>query len=130
MGIMHKNTASGAGVVNPAASAETVIYTTPAIQTGQGDGLVGITGTVNLTAGTGTTAVVIRIRQGSLTGPVVGVSPVHTLAAGASANISFGATDSTPFTEAAGGGVYVVTAQQTGGTGAGTTNMVDVEVIV
>jgi len=127
---MHKNTASGGGVSNPGASAETVIYTTPAIQTGAGETPVGIAGTVNLTAGTGTTAVVIRVRQTNLAGTQVGPSQTHTLAAGASASISFGVTDTSPFLQAAGGGVYVITVQQTGGTGAGTTNFVDVEVIV
>lgn len=130
MGIMHKNTASGAGVVNPGASAETVIYTAPAVQTGAGAGPIGISGTVNITPGTGTTAIVIRVRQGSLTGPLVGVASTHTVVAGSPQSISFGATDFSTFTEQVGGGVYVVTAAQTGGTGAGTTNMVDIEVIV
>jgi hypothetical protein len=127
MGIMHKNTVAG---TNPGASAETVIYTTPAVQTGAGMTPVGIAGTVNITPGTGTTALVIRVRQGSLTGALVGIAASHTVAAGAPQSISFGATDLTQFTEQAGGGAYVITAQQTGGTGAGTSNMVDVEVIV
>jgi len=130
MGVAHKNTASGAGVSNPATSAETVIYTTPALQMGQGEGSVGITGTVNVTPGTGTTAIVLRVRQGTLTGPLLGVALTHTVAAGAVQSITFGATDNTDFLQQPGGGVYVITAQQTGGTANGTTNAVDVEVIV
>ena len=130
MGMMHKNTASGAGVSNPAASAETVVYTTPTLQTGQGTGTVGVTGTVNITPGTSTTALVIRVRQGSLTGPVVGQAATHTVAAGAAQSISFGSSDTSTFLEQVNGGVYVVTVAQTGGTVAGTTNFVDIEVIV
>lgn len=132
MGIMHKNSASS-GLTNPGASAETVVYTTPLIQVGPTGPLVNpidISGTLYLTAGTGTTAVVIRCRQGSLSGPQVGPSETHTLAAGASAAISFGFTDLTTFLEAApAGGAYVITVQQTGGTGAGTANAIDVKVM-
>lgn len=128
MGIMHKNTAT-AGLSNPAAAAETVVYTTPAILTGQGDGAIGITGTINLTPGTAATQCIVRVRQGSLAGPLVGASPVHTVAAGAAQSISFGVTDTTPFTEQPGGGVYVVTVQMTSATGSTTVNVLDVEVI-
>ena len=128
MGVNHKNT-STAGNPAPATNAETVIYTTPAILTGPAGPPVGITGTVNITPGTGTTAIILRVRQGSLTGTLVGGSPSHTVAAGAAQSISFGVTDTTQFTQQAGGGVYVVTAQQTGGTANGTTNVVDIEVI-
>ena len=132
MGMIHRTTASGAGVSNPAASAETVIYTTPAISAGQQvqnpGNPVSITGTVNITPGTSTTGITIRIRQGSLTGPVIGVAPLHTVVAGAPQSISFGGTDATTFLESPNS--YVITAQQTAGTVAGTTNMVDVEVLV
>lgn len=130
MGIAHKNTASGGGVSNPSLAAETVVYTTPAIQMGAGEGPVGITGTLNVVPGTGTTAVVIRVRQGNVTGPLVGVALTHTVAAGAVQSVSFGATDTGDFLQQPGGGQYVVTAQQTGGTANGTTNAVDVEVVV
>lgn len=128
MGMAHRNTASGSGVVNPAASAETVIYTTPNLVFGPGAATVSISGTANITPGTSTTGITLRVRQGSLTGPIVGVSPLHTVVAGAAQSISFGATDTTPFTNSP--QPYVLTAQQTAGTGAGTTNMVDIEVFV
>lgn len=131
MGIMHKNSASS-GVVNPGASAETVVYTTPVMAIGPvGPNVIPIdvSGTLYLTPGTGTTAVVIRCRQGSLTGPLIGPAITHTLAAGASGAISYGFTDTSTFLEQTGGGVYVITAQQTGGTGAGTTNGIDIKVM-
>lgn len=126
MGMLHKNT------TNPAASlvttAETVVYTTPNLMSGIPQQLpVGIEGTINVTPGAAATGITIRVRQGSLAGPIVGQSPLHTVAAAAPQSISFGATDNTPFLE--GGGVYVVTAQQTAATGNGTVNMVDIGVI-
>lgn len=128
MGQMHKNTVTG--MANPATNVETVVYTTPAFQVGPGYNAVGIQGTVNITPGVGATAVVIRVRQGGLTGPVVGFAPSHTVAAGSPQSITFGATDVSTFLEQAGGGTYVVTVQQTGATGNGTTNMVDIQVEV
>lgn len=131
MGIMHKNSASS-GVTNPGVSAETVVYTTPVLAIGPvGPGVIpiDISGTLYLTAGTGTSAVVIRCRQGNLTGPLVGPAITHTLAAGASGAISYGFTDTSTFLEQVNGGVYVITAQQTGGTGAGTTNGIDIKVM-
>lgn len=129
MGVMHKNT-TGAGLGNPATNAETVIYTTPVMSTGPGATAIGISGTVNITPGTGATAIVIRVRQGSIAGPVVSnAAPSHTVVAGAPQNISFGCTDMSTFTEGQ-NAQYVITAQQTGGTANGTTNLVDVEVLV
>lgn len=128
MGIMHKNTpASGLG--SPAAAAETVVYTTPAMQVGAGMTPIGISGTLNVTPGTAASQAIVRIRQGSLTGPVVGPAPVHTVAAGAAQSVSFGGTDTTTYLEQVGGGVYVITLQMTSATGASTVNSLDVEVI-
>jgi hypothetical protein len=82
-----------------------------------------IDGFINFTAGTGTTAVVLRVRRGSLTGALVGPAQTNVQAAGVIASIAFSADDS-----AAGanpppiGQVYVVTIAQTGGTAAGNTN--------
>jgi hypothetical protein len=129
MGIMHKNTATS-GLTNPGAAAETVVYTTPAIQSGVAGSPVGITGTVNLSPGTSATQAIIRVRQGGLAGTLVGGSPVHTVAAGAAQSISFGVTDTSGWTEQAGGGVYVVTVQMTGGAATTTMNVLDIEVIV
>lgn len=131
MGIMHKNSSSS-GLSNPGASAETVVYTTPALQigpVGPPTNPIDISGSLFVTAGTGTTAVVIRCRQGGVTGTQVGPSFTHTLAAGNSAGISFGFTDLSTFLEQVNGGSYVITVQQTGGTGAGTANAIDIKVM-
>lgn len=84
---------------------------------------------LNVTAGAGTTAVVIKCRQGFGTGGTqVGASLTVTLAAAATGQIQckFRDTSGTPF--APGGTAYTITITQTGGTGAGTVNTVDVEV--
>lgn len=130
MGVMHKNTTLP-GTSLPTTT-ETVIYTTPSFQVGPGQVGIAITGTVNITPGTSATGVILRVRQGSITGPVVsGAAPSHAVSAGAAQSISFGVTDMSTFTEAApSGGAYVLTAQQVGATGNGAANVVDVEVEV
>src|SRR5215469_11451653 len=131
MGIMHKNSTSVA-VSNPAASAETVIYTTPSISIGPtGTALtpIDISGSIDVTTGTGASAIQIRCRQGSLTGIQVGPVLQNNQGAAIRQITSFGFTDTTTFLEAAGGGVYVITVQQVSGTGAGTTNAIDIKVM-
>lgn len=79
-----------------------------------------ICGTVNILAGTATTAVTVRVRRGEgITGTVVGIAALHTLAAAATASIPFEAVD----TAVPGDNqVYSVTVQQTAATGNGTVN--------
>jgi hypothetical protein len=132
MGIMHKNS-TGSGLVNPGASAETVVYTTPAISigpTGPTVNPIDISGSLDVTTGTGTTAVQVRCRQGTVTGTQVGPTFQHTIAASTRGVLTFGFTDMSAFTEQAGGGAYVITAQQVGGTGAGVSNAIDVKVMI
>lgn len=131
MGMMLAAVASGASVSNPGASAETVIYTTPVLAVGSavaGANPIVIRGFANILTGTGTTTLTIRVRQGSLTGPLVSGAPAESAAAGSVRSFNIGAVDLTDYLASAGGGVYVITAQQTGGTGAGTTNLVFIEV--
>lgn len=87
-----------------------------------------IEGSLNVTPGATTTAVVVRCRRGNgITGTVVGVSETDTLAAGNSATIPFDFTDSAaPANSFAG---YSITVQQTGGTAAGTVNEIDGSVV-
>jgi hypothetical protein len=95
-----------------------------------GQGLI-VRGVLNVTAGTGTTAVVIRVRKGNqITGALVGLAQTVTLAAGSSATIPYEVLDNAPITagvdpqgaQSVGQNMYSVTIQQTGGTGAGTVN--------
>lgn len=84
-----------------------------------------IDGFLNITTGTLVTAVTIRVRRGTTTGgTLVGQAMVHTIGASVSASIPFSADDpisqATPPTVP--GQQYVITAQQTAGTSALTTN--------
>lgn len=83
---------------------------------------------LNVTAGTGTTALVIKCRQGGGTGGTqVGASQTHTLAAGASAQLHLKFRDSSGAPIATGGCQYTITVTQTGNTVAGTVNTIDIE---
>lgn len=79
-------------------------------------GGVKVSGVLNVVAGAGTTAVVVKVREGAgITGTVLR-SWTHTLAAAASANIAFETSDETgpiPI------GQYTVTVTQTAATGNG-----------
>lgn len=79
-----------------------------------------ICGTINVTAGAGTTAVVTRVRRGEgITGTVVGIAASHTLAAAAVGTVAFEAVDTAVPND---NQVYSITIQQTGATGNGTVN--------
>jgi hypothetical protein len=80
-----------------------------------------ILGSLNITAGAGTTAVVVKCRQGTgVAGTQVGPSKTVTLAATASAEIPLTFQDAAPNSAEA----YTITVTQTGGTGAGTVNAI------
>jgi len=101
--------------VTPVTTAETIALTLPF--TGQATAREGnlITGFINYTQGTAGTAVTIRVRAGAtVTGTLIGVADVNTLAAAATANIEFGALDLATFPA---GNQYVVTVQATAATG-------------
>lgn len=126
MPVVYQN-ATTAGLANPAAAAETVVFSSALLgPTGPGTpNGIGITGWVNLLAGTGTTAVVVRVRQGNTTGGAQqGPSVTQTLAAGSTGTVPFAGVDFSNYSDNPTGYQYCVTVQQTGGTGAGTTNSV------
>lgn len=130
MGVMHKNTPT-TGLTSPAAAAETAVYSTPALQAGQGLNVVGIAGTIYITIGTSGTALTLRLRQGvGVTGAIVQALPAITVVAASTYAISFGFTDSTAWLEQGGGGAYTLTAQVTGGAASSTVGALDIEVIV
>jgi len=121
---MLKRVVASATTVASPNSAEGVLLTLPpAPLPNDPSGLVVqhtvIDGVLNFLAGaTGVTAVVVRVRRGSLAGALVGVAQTHTLAAAGQASIAFAADDPASANPAV-GQVYVVTIQQTGGTAAG-----------
>lgn len=81
-----------------------------------------ITGVVNVTPGTTTSGVTIRVRQGSISGNVVGVAEADNVVAAVPADIPFEANDQTG--SATG---WVITAQQTAATANGTVNLVSAD---
>ena len=83
---------------------------------------VHLMGHVNVTAGTGATAIVVTVRRGTGTaGAIVGVAETDTLAAGNKESIPFDVVDA-PGDVA--GESYTVTTTETGATADGTVNYV------
>jgi hypothetical protein len=110
-------------------SAEYVVATLPAIPLPSEPGGVLLTqvvidGFINYTPGTSTTILTIRVRRATLVGTLVGVAQAVTAVAGAAMAVPISAAD--PISQASPpavpGQIYVITAQQTGGAAAGTTN--------
>jgi len=77
-----------------------------------------VDGVINLTPGTATTGMTIRVRRGSLTGALVGPAQQLTPTAGSPASHAFSAYDTAPVS----GQPYVVTMQAAGATAASTAN--------
>ena len=108
------------GTVNVVTTTETVALVTPPVSTTFGSDAIEIEGMVNLTAGTGTTAAVLRIRRGNgITGTVVRAADTDTIAAGSSESFLVQGVD-TPGDVA--GQVYSITVQQTAASANGTIN--------
>ena len=131
MSILYANTFNpGAGLTNPASAAETVAVQTGPIITGlAGRAPIHITGTLNITPAGSTTAVKVALRQGGLSGTLVGAgsAPTHTTGAGSPVSIPFSFTDNSGWASGPGQS-YSLTVQQVGGSGAGTINLLDLKV--
>ena len=113
-------TSGQTGVVALSGSTETVIATLSGVVTPYGPQTVALRGRTLLTSGTTTTAVVLRIRRASLTGTLVDDQTGQTtITLATDTNIYEVAGDDAPGEIT--GGVYVLTAQQTGGGTGGTT---------
>lgn len=113
------------------AAAETVIASTAAYQydfpnpfvggehAGSGGG-INISGSLGFSSvGTSTTAVVVRVRQGNLTGPIVQAALTKPVTAGTADTVSYDFIDTSRAAAQAGGVVYVLTVASTGLTVAG-----------
>lgn len=101
---------------------ETVVAVSDVCKIGQfGNPLeIIIRGHLNHVAGTATTSVTYRVRQGSTnTGTLIGTAESDTLAAGNSETFVFDEEDTSGFLQGPNGGTYCVTIQQTGATGNG-----------
>lgn len=123
----HGNSATGVATGTNTETAALTISPAVIISAPSGEGVM-ISGSLNITAGTGTTAVAVRCRRGvGVGGTQVGPTVNVTLAAGNSATIPFdhfdtaaSATQSDPVL----GDQWTITVQQTGGTAAGTVNYI------
>lgn len=117
---MNPNVSNAFVTTTDAAAAEKAICTTPVDQDhmpGTG-GFVLVTGHINVTPGTTTSAVVLKLYQGSgLTGTLV-KTLTHTLAATVKGQIAFTVPDLAPIA----GGQYTLSLTQTAGAAAGTVN--------
>lgn len=123
---MTFQSANSAQAVNVPTTTETVAVASPPVasQVPAGGGFI-VTGMVNILAGTTTTAVVVRVRQGSTTGgTLVGTADTHTLAAGATASIPV--CEYFPGPTAPANNQFCITVQQTAATGNGTVNDADI----
>ncbi len=103
-------------------TAETVVYTTPAVVTGLGDAGVWFSGDIQLTYGAGTTAVTFRLRATNVSGAIVDSTAAIPVTASATSQLPFNFFDLSNLTNQQGGQVYVITVQQTGATGNATVN--------
>lgn len=104
----------------PASAVETLLLTTPPITQPFDFAPIRVSASIAITAGTGTTAIVLNLRRGALVTSTLIVGPcTHTLAAGSSAILHLEQYD----TGAALAQVqYSLTIIQTGATVAGTTS--------
>lgn len=112
--IVVSDTIANAAVVT---TAETVAATTPALSPPPNTTVI-LRGRVSLTAGTGTTAVTVRLRRGSgATGTSLGAPDAITATAGATGEYEFEATDAIGDVA---GQQWSLTVQQTGASANGT----------
>jgi hypothetical protein len=123
---MALSAAQVTGSVTLVTTAETAAVTTPVLPVtppGGGQGLV-IRGNLNVTTGASTTAIVIKVRQGSGTGGTqIGNTQTVTAAAAASYDLAFEVIDSSPVPSSQ----YTVTVTQTAATGNGAVNQSEIE---
>jgi hypothetical protein len=95
-------------------TAETVVATVTGVSTGQAGQFVDLTGDFNITLGTNTTAVTVRVRRDSLTGTLVGEATPEAISTAAGSaerhHVFFQDANAGEFL----GRTYVLTVQQTG----------------
>lgn len=118
----NKQAVQVVGAAAPSAETVAIVTTLVAENNPAGQG-VHISGTLNILAGTSTTAIVIKCRQGNgVNGAQVGGSITHTLAAGSSGSMSFDFLDNTAYALVNQTAQWSITVTQTGGAANGTIN--------
>lgn len=135
MTVLNENFITSPVTLTTTAETAAITVTSPpagaTAQAGFSPTKVMLQGYVNVTAGTGTTSVQIRVKTGSGTGGAqlhAATPDTHTLAAGASASIPFFEVDES-FFAGANGMTYTVTVQQVGASGNGTVNAGTIEIV-
>lgn len=108
-------------------TAETVVATLTGVSTAQPGQSVGLRGKANITLGTGTTAIVSRLRRDSVSGTVVGEVQTEQISSAAGST-----EDHEIYHEDANAGefsgrTYVMTVSQTGASANGTVNNASLE---
>lgn len=121
-----KTTVVQAGTIATTTETVVAVLTIPSDSTP--DQQVELSGNVDLVAGTGATALQLKIRRGgTVTGTIVGSNEAATVVAGNTVQAGVEAID-TPGLEA--GLQYALTVQQTGATGNATVNAASLEAIL
>lgn len=111
-----------AAAVTDGGATETVVLTLSDVNTPGPGATVNLYGVVNITTGTSSTDVVVRVRRGTTTGgTLIGTATTDTTTAADDYTIPFAVTD-TPSDEA--NASYVVTVTETGAAADGTVNYV------
>jgi len=112
-----------AGSQTVTTTTEKVVATTAALSMGPGQQGIWFSGDVEITPGTGTTAVTVKLRAGtSISGTQVDTTAAVPVTAGTATQIPYNLLDLTTEAEQAGGQQYVITVTQTGATANGTVN--------
>jgi hypothetical protein len=96
-------------------------------QSNPGQGVT-ISASVNITASAAATTATLRVRQGSITGPIVGVGEVTPATASVAQDFSIEVLDVSRVPAQSGGVTYFVTVQFAGSSGNSTVNAVEVDV--
>lgn len=121
------NSPATATAVTDGGATETVVLTSNGVQSPNAWATISLTGVVTITPGTSATAVVIRVRRGTVTGTLVGVAETDTLAAAANGIIPFFFVDTPGDVD---GIKYVVTVVETGAAANGTVNYASIQAFI
>ena len=112
-----------AGSQTVTTTTEKVVYTTPAISMGPGQQGIWVSGDVQITPGTATTSVTVKLRAGtSISSPQVDATAAVPVTAGTATQVPYNLFDLTTEAEQAGGQQYVITVTQAAATANGTVN--------
>lgn len=125
--MVRVNVMATASSVTDGGTAETVVLTSNGVSTPRQGCQINLSGVVCITAGASTTAVVVRVRRGTVTGTVVGVAETDTLAATKLGVIPFDFVDTPGDVD---GAVYVVTVVETGASGDGTVTFASIQATI